>query len=208
VTVIDGYVKLMIQRAAQYPPNARIWVEHIRTSISHLNRMIADLLDVSRIEARHLTLNCEPVDLPALVRGAVERMAETTAGHQVQVDVNGEIPRLEIDPVRVEQILANLLSNAANYSVPNTETLVKIARADGDVVVSVTNQGPGISPKEMPQLFNRFYRTDEARGTRVGGIGLGLYISKGLVEAHGGQIWAESIPGQTTTFSFTLPIPT
>jgi signal transduction histidine kinase len=152
-----------------------------------------------------MMLDCHQGDLVALVRAVVERTAALTQGHPVRVDVAGEIPPLELDPERIEQILDNLLSNAAKYSYPTTEIVVEIERCGAAVEVSVTNQGDGIAPEELPRLFRRFYRTVEARAGQVAGVGLGLYITKGLVEAHGGRIWAESTPGQTTTFRFTLP---
>ncbi|MBI4493372.1 MAG: sensor histidine kinase, partial [Chloroflexi bacterium] len=104
-----------------------------------------------------------------------------------------------------EQELGNLLSNAAKYGSPSTEIRVEVARRKAEVEVAVANQGPGIPPEDLPHLFTRFYRARQARAERAAGLGLGLYISKGLVEAHGGRLWAESTPGQTTTFRFTLP---
>jgi PAS domain S-box-containing protein len=206
VTVIDGYAKLLARDAEKYPPEVHVWVRHILASATQIDRMIADLLDVSRIEAHRLTLDCRQVDFPTLVRAVIERTAMVTKGHEVCVTIAGEIPQLALDPERIEQVLSNLLSNAAKYSFPDTEVLVDVERRNAAVEVAVTNQGPGIAPKELPKLFQRYYRTREARAGRVGGVGLGLYISKGLVEAHGGRIWAESIPGRTTTFRFTLPV--
>jgi signal transduction histidine kinase len=182
----------------------RVQVEHILASAIQLNRMIADLLDVSRIESRRLTLDCQLVDFPAFVRTVVERSAALTAGHPVRVTIVGEIPPLELDPGRIEQVLGNLISNAAKFGYSDTEIVLAVERRDAEIEISVTNQGPGIAPEELPKLFRRYYRTAEARAAQVAGIGLGLYITKGLVEAHGGRIWAESIPGQTTTFRFTL----
>jgi PAS domain S-box-containing protein len=207
VAVIAGYADLLARQAEQYPPSVKTRVEHILTSARQLNRMISDLLDVSRIEARRLVLECKLVDLPALVHDVVERTAEITRGHPVRVDVKCEIPLLEIDPIRIEQVLTNLLSNAAKYSYPGTPIELTLECRDREIDTSVTNRGPGISQEELPRLFTRFYRTPEARAAHVAGLGLGLYITKGLVEAHGGRIWVQSVPGQTTTFTFTLPIP-
>src|SRR5258708_39103373 len=148
--------------------------------------MIADLLDVSRIEARRLTLDCYSVDFPALVRAVVERTTALTKGHPVRVSIVDEIPQLELDPGRIEQVLGHLLSNAAKFGYPNTAIMLAVERRDAEIEVSVSNQGPGIAPAELPKLFRRFYRTSEARAAGVAGIGLGLSITKGLVEAHGG----------------------
>ncbi|MGH2461067.1 MAG: PAS domain-containing sensor histidine kinase [Chloroflexota bacterium] len=207
VTLILGYAGLLT-RAIQAPESAeeRRAVEHILVATRNLAKMIGDLLDLSRIETRHLALQRQAVDLPALIRDVVERVSDLTTGHPVRIEVGGAIPPLRLDPARIEQVLINLLSNAVKYSFPGTEIVVAIARHDDDVVTSVTDHGPGITAEELPRLFARFYRTPEAQVGGTTGLGLGLYIAKGLVTAHGGRIWAESQPGRMTTFSFTLPI--
>lgn len=139
------------------------------------------------------------------MREVVERVEAITSGHSVRVVVQGTIPPVDVGPARVEQVLGNLLSNAAKYGYPNTEILVHLQRTVGAAKVSVTNEGEGIPPEEQARLFTRFHRTQPAEKGPVKGLGLGLYISKGLVETHGGRIWVESIPGKTTTFHFTLP---
>ena len=105
----------------------------------------------------------------------------------------------------VARILVNLLSNALKYSAPGTEVTVTLRREGGEVITSVTDRGPGIASEELPRLFARYYRTETGR-ERGGGIGLGLYITRMLVEAHGGHIWAESTVGVGSTFSFSLPL--
>lgn len=208
VTIIFGYADLLARQLGTSPDEtvARA-IGHIRASAHQLRKMISDLLDVSRIEARRLTLSCETVDIVSLVRAVTERMAEITVGHPVRVSFQGEIPLVTVDPTRIEQVVGNLLSNAAKYGDPTGEILVDVERREQAVVISVTNRGPGIPPEELPRLFERFYRTKGARAGRTEGLGLGLYISKGLVEAHGGRMEVQSTPGQTTTFSFTVPIP-
>ncbi len=183
-----------------------VWrtLEDILFATGNLNKMVNDLLDVSRLDARRLNLERRPVDLPTLVRGAVRRMVWMTGERRVRVEARGEIPPMLVDPGRVEQVLGNLISNAARYGDPGAEILVEAVREGEGVCVSVTNRGPGIPPEQLPRLFARFYRADEVREERSSGLGLGLYISKGLVEAHGGRLWAESAPG-LTTFRFTLP---
>ncbi|HUX87781.1 MAG TPA: ATP-binding protein, partial [Chloroflexota bacterium] len=205
VTSISGYASMLLRESAQLSPSVVKKIEHVRTSAQNLNRMIADLLDVSRIEANRLTLQSELVSLPTLVQAVVERARGATAGHPVQVESHRPVPEVLADPGRIEQVLTNLLSNAAKYGEPGAPITVRLESRTAEVEISVTNQGPGIPPEQMPRLFQRFYRTPEARDGRVAGLGLGLYITKGLVEAHGGRVWATSIPGQITTFTFTLP---
>jgi PAS domain S-box-containing protein len=206
-TIIMGYASWLAKRLRDLDLiEDRTAAEHVLTAARTLNTMIDDLLDVSRIEAHRVAIERQPVDLPVLVRAHVDRMATTMRGHPVWVDVHGEISETEVDPRRIEQVMGNLLSNAAKYSAPETEIIVTVAQRDAEITVSVTNSGVGIVPEDMPRLFTRFYRTPRTQAGRVSGLGLGLYIAKGLVEAHGGHIWAESIPDQTTTFRFTLPI--
>ncbi|MBI2883084.1 MAG: hypothetical protein HY675_27970 [Chloroflexi bacterium] len=181
-------------------------VRSIETSAKSLSRMVEDLLDASRIEAKRLTLERERVDLRQLVLEVVDRAAEATKGHQVVVDIPEAMPPVEADPGRVEQILVNLLSNAGKYSYPGTEIRVGAQTRLAEVEVSVTNYGPGIAPEDIPSLFARFYRTEEAERGKAPGLGLGLYIAKGLVEAHGGRMWVESEIGKYATFRFTLPL--
>jgi signal transduction histidine kinase len=144
--------------------------------------------------------------LVALIRAITERSREVTQGHSVHLAISGEIPPIAVDPGRIEQVVDNLLSNAAKYGDPGSDIQLQIERSDTEVAISITNHGRGIVPEDLPRLFTRFYRTREAQTGPVAGLGLGLYIAKGLVEAHGGKIRAESVPGQTTTFHFTLPL--
>ncbi|HEX5417664.1 MAG TPA: ATP-binding protein, partial [Chloroflexota bacterium] len=209
VTVITGYAqrlqRLLITHAS--PEKEQQTIENVLVSTRSLNRMVGDLLDASRIETRHLTLEKRSVDFAALVRNAVEGARLVARGHSICLEVKGKIPGLDVDSGRIDQVLSNLLSNAAKYAYPDTEIQVEVARVDGEVRVSVMDQGEGIAADELPKLFTRFFRTREVRAKGVAGLGLGLYISKRLIEAHGGQMRAESIPGESTTFRFTLPIP-
>ncbi len=207
VTSINAQAQLLARRAAKTAPELTAKLEHILASARQLNRMIGDLLDVSRIEARRLTLDRQPVELESFAIAVAERMAEELAGHEVQVRADGDVQMAWADPVRLEQVFANLLSNAAKYGAAGAPIEVAIAQEGREVAVRVINQGKGIPAEEMPQLFARFYRARSVREGPVAGLGLGLYITRGLVEAHGGRIRATSEPGRTTTFCFTLPVP-
>lgn len=116
-----------------------------------------------------------------------------------------DLPPVLADPDRLERILGNLVTNALKYAPEGTPVCVTLDRGDGVVIVSVADQGPGIEPDEVPHIFERYYRTQATR-TSHEGLGLGLYITRGLVEAHGGRIWVESRLGVGSTFSFTLPL--
>jgi signal transduction histidine kinase len=168
--------------------------------------MIGDLLDVSRIQAPRLELQRQITDVGGLVCDVVSRMATLVSDHPIRLETAEAIPASCVDPARIERVLSDLLSNAAKYSYPDNEILVNVARRYAVVEVSLTNEGVGVPPDELPKLFSRYYRTEVSRNGKAGGLGLGLYISKDLVEGHGGRIWVESVPGKKTTFCFTIPI--
>lgn len=205
VTVIGLAAQLLSMGDGSRTETERSAVARIRGAASRLDRMIGDLLDVSRIEAKRLSLRRRLVDLRTLVHCTVAELCDITAGHEVRV--TGEEPPLPafIDPDRIVQVLGNMLSNAVKYGEPEGPIEVSVRRADGQARVTVTNRGRGIPEDELPLLFTRFARSREARAGRATGLGLGLYITKGLVEAHGGRIWAENVGGEGTRFGFTLP---
>jgi signal transduction histidine kinase len=200
-----GYAGLLEARVIESSP-LYAPVGHIADSAHLLQRMIQDLLDASRIETRRLALDRRVVNLTALVSNVVERGSKLTQDHVVSVTICALIPPICGDPIRIEQVITNLLTNAARYGEPRSDIDVLLGVAHNAVKVGVRNRGPGIPPEEIPNLFNRFVRSRRAQERTREGLGLGLYIAKGLVEAHGGYIWVESTPGETTTFWFTLPI--
>jgi PAS domain S-box-containing protein len=180
--------------------------ERIRRSTSRLNTMINDLLDVSRLEARRLSLERTKTDLASLIEDAVDRLSSLVPGRRIRLRVDVRPAPAWVDAARFEQVLGNLISNAGKYGQPEGEIAIELATQGSQFKVSVVNAGSGIPAEEIPALFERFARSKTTRGSSVPGLGLGLYICKGLIEAHGGRIWAESIPGEKTTFSFTVPM--
>lgn len=201
LAALSGFAQLM-RRRGTYSQRA---VDAIVQQAARLDRIVGDLLDVSRFEAGRLDLQRAPVDLVDVVRACME---------QVQVLDPDRTPALEApdgavvgrwDRGRLEQVVYNLLSNAVKYSPDDAPIVVRVERADGEARAHVIDAGPGIPPDALPRLFRRFARLEGAAATAPG-LGLGLYISKALVEAHGGRIWAESEPGRGATFSFALPL--
>lgn|GEM_PF-752238 len=177
----------------------------IESSAGNLSRMIRDLLDTSCIEAKRLCMEKTSADLPTLLRETVAQMQGIAPDRKIQVCFcDDEHHAVLADPRRIEQVVSNLLSNAIKYGDPGSPVEVGLKRRNGELLVSVSNYGPGIQPEHMPHLFERFYRAART-GPRAAGVGLGLYICKGIVEAHDGRIWAESVPGERTTFLFSLP---
>jgi len=179
-------------------------IARIRRATGHLNTMIDDLTDVSQIETRRLKLDRAETDLATWLGDAVDRLSLLTGGHPVHVSKAVTSAIAFVDAGRIEQILGNLISNAVKYGEPHSEIDLRLSRRGQEVEFAVKNRGRGIPADELPRLFERFSRGDTMRHGHMPGLGLGLYICKGLVEAHGGRIWVESAAGETTFF-FTIP---
>lgn len=190
---------LMQDGLTNHPAVRRELALTIDREADRLNRIIENLLDMSRLEAGVLRPNKQLYPLADLVNDVVHRMRSLAADHRVVVDVPEDLPPVPLDYVQVDQVLSNLLENAFKYAPPGTEVRVAARQVNGAVQVSVIDHGPGIPLEEQGRVFDRFYR-----GAR--GIGLGLAVARGLVEAHGGKIWAETTPGGGATISFTLPL--
>ncbi|MFO0576870.1 MAG: ATP-binding protein [Polyangia bacterium] len=180
-------------------------VQSIRDAAAHMSRLASDLLDAAKIEARRLKMQPMRLPLSGFLRELIERLPHLAGRAVLHLDAEGELAVLG-DAGRLEQILSNLLHNAVKYGTADTPIDVVLRRRGEQAEVVVTNRGRGIPADELPHLFERFGRTREAQAGTTPGTGLGLYITRGLVEAHSGRIWAESTPGETTSFHFTLPL--
>ena len=188
------------------PEKERDLTERIRSAANTLARMVNDLLDISLLEADRLKLERKSMDPRLLVSETLKRVAHLTGERRVKVVEGPGLAPVFVDPMRIGQVLGNLVSNAVKYGEKDREIIIDERRRDGEVEIAITNYGSGISPAELPRIFNRFARSKSTRGSGVLGLGLGLYIAKGVINAHGGRIWAESTPGETTTFHVTLPV--
>jgi two-component system, OmpR family, sensor histidine kinase KdpD len=176
-------------------------IEH---EAGRLNAIIGNLLDLSRMGAGILRPEKGWYDLGALIDDMLGRLRPVTARHVVVVDVPEDLEPLHIDYVEIDEVLTNLVENAVNYTPAGTEIRIAARRAPGEIEVEVSDRGPGIAPDALPRLFEPFYRAADSRhGHR--GSGLGLAVAKGLVEAHGGRIWAENRSGGGSRFLFTIP---
>lgn len=175
-------------------------MQTISDEADRLAQLMSNLLDLSRHEAGLLPLKREPVQLAELVARVTAHLNPPTPAPVV--DLPTDLPPVKVDALRTEVVLRNLLSNARAYG--NGAIHLAARRRGDDVVVRVTDDGPGLEPEELSRIFERFYRAPGALQKRSDGTGLGLAISKAFVEAHGGTIWAESSAGGTT-ISFTLP---
>jgi PAS domain S-box-containing protein len=171
---------------------------------NQMGSIIQDLVDSTRLESGQVTLERVPVALGGFVADLFERSGEALGVGRIRLEVPPGLPPVAADPHHLERVLTNLVTNALKYSPPKTSVVLAAERLGDEVTVSVIDCGPGIGSEDLPRLFEKFYRAEGAR--KAEGLGLGLYITKMLVEAQGGRIWAESRPGEGSTFRFTLPV--
>ncbi len=195
----------LAERLADWPERVRKGARAIATTAWRMNTMIQDLVYSARLESGGLVTRRQPVDLPAVVRDLLARVKEAMDTARVCIQTAETPPPVLADLDHIERIMVNLLSNALKYSTHGSRVTVAFRRDDGEVITSVADSGQGIAPEDLHRLFERYYRVPAVRDQEEG-LGLGLYITKKLVEAHGGEIWVESEPGNGSTFFFSLPI--
>ena len=202
LTSVKGYTSLMLNRWDRLKDDQKkTMLEQVHHDADRVTRLVTELLDISRLETGRLVLRRQMIDVPDIAQRVVAKIAMEETELDCSVSFPDAFPRVYADPDKVEQVLTNLVENAAKYGSPRGMQVS--GYADGDTVrVSVRDSGEGIPADDLPNVFQKFFRRDHGRPT---GTGLGLWISRGLVEAHGGELVAESSPGQGTTFSFTLP---
>ncbi len=206
LTVLYGHLQLLKEEidAAAIDGELHTSLTAADGSIRQMRVMIQDLVDAARRDGGTLHLDPQPIAVRTFVLDVLRRSRPVIEPERFQVQVSPAVPPVWADPDRLERILMNLLSNAAKYATPGTPVVIAAHPSESEVRIAVTDQGPGIAPQDLPYLFERFYR---AKGThKTEGIGLGLYITRTLVEAHGGRIWVESTVGEGSTFFFTLPV--
>jgi PAS domain S-box-containing protein len=202
LTNINASVELAL--AAAPPPALEAKLAIIGQEAQRLTRLVKSVLDVSRIQAGRLVVLPAPAEPAALLRAA---LAGQPQDRPWSLDVAAETPQVLADVDRVAEVLANLLDNAVKYSAPGLPVaLAARPLGPGEVLFSVTDRGVGIPPEELARVFERFHRVERHDARATYGHGLGLYIAQRLVEAQGGRMWAESVPGAGSTFLFTLPV--
>jgi PAS domain S-box-containing protein len=208
LTSIKGFISTLLSDVDGYYDHdtQREFYQIIDTECDRLTRLISDLLNVSRIEAgRALDLNPKPMELPNLVDKVVTAQKSYTHKHTFAVDLAECFPSIIADEDKVDQILTNLTNNAIKYSPDGGQITIKGRYDNGEITVSILDQGMGIPKDHLAKVFDRFHRIDNRDTREVGGTGIGLYLVKHLVEAHGGKIWVESEVGKGSNFSFILP---
>lgn len=193
---------------AQLSPMRKEFLKGIDQELDYLNRLVENLLDMSRLEAGTLMPHCEWHVLDELVEGAIRRVEVLLARRPLRVRLAQGLPPIYVDGVQIQQVFVNLLDNAIKFSPPESPIQIAASLAAEALEVRVSNTGDGIPSDELNRIFDRFYRVQSGRSYRTPGAGLGLAICKGIVEAHGGHMMAQSVPGGETTILFRLPLKT
>lgn len=214
LAVLKGYADMLIVQTARHGGAALAeWqqeaLEEIKLATARLVDLTEELLEVTRLQAGRLHLHCAPTNLVPLTRRVAEHLQKTTTRNQLEVILSQPLLVADVDPGRVEQVLFNLIGNAIKYSPRGGPITIRLwEEATGQVMhLSVQDPGIGIPAHEQAQIFGRFMRADNAKAWGISGTGLGLYLSRELVEQHGGHLWFESEEGTGSTFFLTLPIP-
>lgn len=203
LTSVKGFTSTMLRNWDRFTEEQkRHMLQTIDWDADRMNRLLKDLLDLSRLEAGRLELKRQPVDIPELARNVAERISMDSPKNTITAEFPADFPLVNADPGKVEQVLVNLIENAVKHGDPGPITVTG-APAGMDVRVRVSDSGPGIDHAHVPFVFTKFYR--RGSGDRHAGTGLGLYICKGIIEAHGGEITIEQTSPSGTTFAFTLP---
>lgn len=202
LTSVKGYTALLLNRWDRLrTEQKRMMLEQVNHDADRVTRLITELLDISRLESDRLVLRRQAVDLGELTASVVEKVGMEYPGLDASLRFPSPFPRAWADPDKVVQVLTNLVENACKYG--SLVGMELVGEADGsEVAVAVRDRGEGIPPEDLARVFTKFFRHSEGRPT---GSGLGLWISRGLVEAHGGRLGVSSVPGQGSEFRFTLP---
>jgi PAS domain S-box-containing protein len=204
LTSVKGFTATLLAKWGRFTDDQkRVMLETVNADADRVTRLITELLDVSRIESGRMEVHRQLVDIPDRVRKLIAgRVACGDTEDRFRLEVHDGLPETWLDADKIDQIIVNLVENALRHGAGIVTTVVEPAEIDGEpaVAVSVRDQGEGIAPEVAPRVFRQFWR-----GKRRGGTGLGLYIVKGLVEAHGGTIGVQPAPGGGAEFRFTVP---
>ena len=205
LALLRGYVDTLLHLDLSEQERAK-FVAGIGDTTVRLEQLVAQILDVTRIEEGHMELQREHVRLVDMVRRAITALPRQAYPSRVWAEVSADLPLLDVDPQRFEQVLINLLDNALKYSPPAGQVIIKAEQSGRRVLVRVLDEGIGIPPEEQADVFDKFHRASNARDLQLPGTGLGLFICRSIVQAHGGQMSVSSTPGKGTVISFWVPV--
>lgn len=207
VASIKGYAETLLDGALEDKNNAKDFLKIIYTDIDRLARLIDDLLNLSRIESGKFKMNLQLCAIAPIIKGVVSRLNKQARDKSITIKTNipEKLDSLLIDETRIAQVLFNLIDNAIKYIPEKGNIIISVNEKDGFIQINIADTGSGIAQEHIPRLFERFYRVDKSRSQELGGTGLGLAIVKHIIQAHQGEVFVQSILGQGSVFSFTLP---
>lgn len=207
LTCIKGYAETLLEGAMNDPQLCTRWLTIISDEAQRLERLINDLLDLSMIETKQVQMRFKQVDISKVIQDTITVLHPYAQKQNVKMEVYipRDLPLVNADEDRLRQVLTNLVDNAIKYSREGGKVKIKVNRNEGEIRVTVIDNGVGIPENELNRIFERFYRVGKGRGAKHGGRGLGLAIAKHIVEAHGGTIVARSNLGKGSRFIFTIP---
>lgn len=208
ITVIRGYIEILESELGdKLGEEHREFMRKLSISASQLSGFINNILHVSRIEHGDLNFKLEPADWVSLIKNVCHELAQKASvqGKALKLNLPDELPEVGVDRMSIVEVITNLIDNAIKYSDRGTKITVAVRQEGETIETAITDQGAGIPENAIDKLFTKFYRSHRTRDSHRG-TGLGLYMSKSIVEAHGGSIWVRSQPGEGSTFGFSLPI--
>jgi len=206
LAAIKGYSTALLLDEVEWEKEKRIeFLELIDEECDNLQTMITDILDSSLIDIGQITLEYQPVRFEKIIPDVADEMQRRTEKHKIVVDFPQIFPIVDADPLRIRQIVRNIIDNSIKYSQDGGLIVIRGEVRPADVVISISDQGVGISPEDLIPLFDKYFRVKSSTGYYVPGTGLGLPVARGLVEEHNGRIWAESKVGEGTTLYFSIP---
>jgi len=203
LAVVTGATSALLDEGAPKDEKSRReLLETAHDEAQRLNRLVRNLLDMTRLEAGALKVHKEAQSIEDIVGAALERLEDRLRGREIETDIPADLPLVPFDSILVEQVLINLLENATKYTPAGSPITIAARAKEGEVEVEVADRGPGVPEADAERVFDKFYRAREKEG---GGVGLGLTICRGIINAHGGRIWVEPREGGGSRFRFTLP---
>jgi K+-sensing histidine kinase KdpD len=204
---IKGYATALMLKEVIWPEEKRQEFLHlIDEETDNLERMVSDIMDSSLIDIGQLDIEPQPLRLPHLAKEVAQEVQHHSSKHNIVVDFPANFPIIDADPRRIRQVILNILDNAIKYSPQGGLIVIRGEVRPTDIVVSIADQGVGISPEDLIPLFDKYFRVKAPTGYHVPGTGLGLPVARAIVETHGGRIWATSKVGEGTTLYFSIPL--
>jgi two-component system, OmpR family, sensor histidine kinase KdpD len=204
IATIKGASSGLLDATISAQPEARQQLtSDIQSAADRLNKLVENLLDMSRLESEHLILKRDWCDVGEIISTALQRLEPCQETHAMTIDIAPDLPLIEVDFVLIEQVLVNILDNACHYTPVGTRIQIAASTRKNALLIQISDQGPGIPPDLLKRIFDKFYRLP---GSATGGTGLGLSISRGLIEAHSGTLDAENRPEGGAVFIIRLPL--